>query len=85
MAQLASPSQGQASGADAAQREGKHLELFAGEDARERDLFRCFACVWRRSLRLRKRRPVGNLRSSADSARSLLEEIPTPYSILAGH
>jgi len=37
------------------------------------------------SLRLCERRPVGNLRCSADGARSLLEKISTPYAILAGH
>ncbi len=28
---------------------------------------------------------MGNLRGSADGARGLLEKIPTPYAILAGH
>ena len=54
---------------------GNEILSAAAEDVAER--FRVSASA--------KRRPVGNLCGSADSARGLLEKIPTPDTILAGH
>jgi hypothetical protein len=87
IAQLPSPTQGQATGSNAAQRESKHLELVTREDAGIGDLLggkaRMLLCLL--SLRFRERRPMGNLRGSADNTSRLLEEIPTSDAILADH
>src|ERR1700722_11556573 len=87
IAQLSSPAQGQASRSNAAQRESKHFELLPREDPGIGNFLCCEArmllCLL--SLCLWKRRPVGNLRGSADNACSLLEKISPPYAILAAH
>src|ERR1700722_9768364 len=87
IAQLSTPAKSQASRSNAAQRESKHFELLPREDTGIGNLLCCEArmllCLF--SLRLCERRPMGNLRGSADNARGLLEEIPAPDAILAGH
>jgi hypothetical protein len=87
IAQLPATTKSQASGSHAAQRKSKHFELLPGEDAGIGDLLcseaRMLLCLL--SLCLCERRPIGNLRGSADNAGGLLEEIPAPDAILAGH
>src|ERR1700723_895445 len=87
IAQLSTPAKSQASRSNAAQRESKHFELLPREDTGIGNLLCCEArmllCLF--SLRLCERRPMGNLRGSADNACRLLEKISPPNAILAAH